>query len=217
MHFNLLLFSDVINIYLNIMSNKTLTLRKDLRTQRRKLSALQQRHSEIHALQQLIQHPKFKIAQKIGIYLDNFGELSTKKMIKYCFKMRKEVYLPTICNMNNILVWVKISQHQFNNQRFVMHRLGMLEPVATRGVHVSNLDVLLMPLLACDVTGTRMGMGGGFYDRTLASAPFKPYRLGLAHDFQFLQQNLQRNPWDQPLHALITPTKSIRFQRQICQ
>ena len=46
----------------------------------------------------------------------------------------------------------------------------MKEPMATRGQHVSTLDLLIMPLLACDQLGTRIGMGGGFCDRTLATA-----------------------------------------------
>jgi 5-formyltetrahydrofolate cyclo-ligase len=76
-----------------------------------------------------------------------------------------------ICNMNQRLVWVKVSRNQFQNKRFSHHPLGMQEPMATRGQHVSHLDLLLMPLLACDPYGTRIGMGGGFYDKTLASAP----------------------------------------------
>lgn len=70
-----------------------------------------------------------------------------------------------------------------------------------------------MPLLACDHSGTRIGMGGGFYDRTLASAPGLPFRLGLAHDFQLLSQSLKREKWDQPLDALITPTVFLAFKR----
>ncbi|MDM1758549.1 MULTISPECIES: 5-formyltetrahydrofolate cyclo-ligase [Acinetobacter] len=199
------------------MSNQNQILRKDLRTKRRKISMLEQKHSENFTLQRLIKNPKFKTAHNIGIYLHSFGELHTGKMIEYCFKHHKNVYLPLICNMNKTLRWVKISHQQYRNKRFVLHKLGMLQPMASRASHVSHLDVLLMPLLACDAVGIRMGMGGGFYDRTLASAPFKPYRLGLAHDFQFLQQRLQKNPWDQPLHALITPTKFVRFQCQISQ
>ena len=56
-------------------------------------------------------------------------------------------------------------------------------------------------------------MGGGFYDRTLASAPGRPFRLGLAHDFQLLALPLKRETWDQPLDALITPTIFIKFKR----
>ena len=94
-----------------------------------------------------------------------------------------------------------------------MHRLGMLEPMKSRGFHVSALDFLILPLLACDQLGTRMGMGAGFYDRTLATAPKRPYRVGIAHDFQLLSEPLQRNAWDQPLDVLITPSKVYRFSR----
>lgn len=201
----------------NPMSKQTLQLRKNLRTQRRQLSTFQQRHSEQAAFNQLRKSSQFRTAKKVGIYLDGFGELRTHKIIEYCFQQHKQVYLPIICNMNKILVWVKTSKYQYRNKRFVMHKLGMLEPMCNRGLHVSHLDILLMPLLACDQVGTRMGMGGGFYDRTLASAPYQPYRLGLAHDFQLLNTKLHRNPWDQALDALITPTKYTCFKRQLSQ
>lgn len=199
------------------MSNQTLQLRKTLRLQRRQLSSFQQQQHAQAVLQHLKRYPYFVTAKNIGLYLDGFGELRTGDIIEYCFKHQKNVYLPIICNMNHTLRWVKISQHQYRNKRFVLHKLGMFEPIATRGSHVSRLDLLLMPLLACDHIGIRMGMGGGFYDRTLASAPYKPYRLGLAHDFQFLAGELVRNPWDQALHGLITPARCVRFQRQISQ
>ncbi len=65
-----------------------------------------------------------------------------------------------ICSINQRLVWVRISKNQYVNRRFSHHPLGMKEPMATRGKHVSKLDLLLMPLLACDQYGTRIGMGG---------------------------------------------------------
>ena len=119
-----------------------------------------------------------------------------------------------ICNMNHHLVWVKISKNIYRNKRFSLHRLGMQEPMASRGIHVSHLDLLIMPLLACDRYGTRMGMGGGFYDRTLASAPHKPFRLGLGHDFQYLDLSLDRHAWDQTLDAFICPSKTFYFRRK---
>ena len=189
-------------------------LRKKLRKQRLTLSKMQQVQTEMQILRQLMKSQKFQFAQKIGIYLHAFGEVQTQKLIEYCLSHGKEVYLPMICNMDLTLVWVKISRQQFHNRRFSKHRLGMLEPMASRGHHVSVLDFLVLPLLACDVQGTRMGMGAGFYDRTLASAPYRPYRVGIAHDFQVLNEKLQRNAWDEPLDVLITPSKVYRFTRQ---
>ncbi len=56
-------------------------------------------------------------------------------------------------------------------------------------------------------------MGGGYYDRTMASAKHKPYRLGLAHQFQFIEHTLKRQSWDQPLDALLTPQRVYYFKR----
>ncbi|NUG02992.1 5-formyltetrahydrofolate cyclo-ligase, partial [Acinetobacter oleivorans] len=145
--------------------------------------------------------------------LHAFGEVHTDLIIKLCFQKNKQVYLPMICSMNQRLVWVKISRNQYLNRRFSHHPLGMKEPMATRGKHVSKLDLLLMPLLACDQYGTRIGMGGGYYDRTLASAKHKPYRLGIAHQFQFIEHTLKRQSWDQPLDALLTPQHIYYFKR----
>ena len=91
----------------------------------------------------------------------------------------------------------------------------MQEPRTSRGKHISHLDLVLMPLLACDTHGTRIGMGGGYYDRTLASAPQHPYRLGIAHDFQLIHTRLPRENWDQPVDALLTPQHFLQFKRTL--
>lgn len=197
------------------MSPKLQELRKTLRKQRRQLSIYSQRQAEQQVFNQLIRFAPFRHAKKIGVYLHAFGEIRTQKIIEYCFAQGKHVYLPMICNMNDQLVWVRISAAQYRQQRFAVHRLGMHEPMQSRGQHVRHLDLLLMPLLAFDVHGTRIGMGGGFYDKTLASASYTLYRVGLAHEFQFQSEPLQRHLWDQPLHALISPAKLRRFRPRL--
>lgn len=188
-------------------------LRKQLRHQRRAVSPFVQKQSQQRVLNQLLRLKQFQHSKKIGVYLHAFGEIQTRHIIEYCFKQHKDVYLPMICTMNKQLHWVKITQQQYRNNRFSYHPLGMKEPVASRGLHVSKLDLLIIPLLACDIYGTRIGMGGGFYDRTLASAGKTPFRLGIAHDFQLIQHRLTREAWDQPLDALITPSKYLHFKR----
>lgn len=195
------------------MSSELKTIRKELRKKRRQLTPYQQKKAAQQILNQLRHHQCFKSSQNIGLYLSAFGEIQTKAIIEYCFLKQKKVFLPVICNMNQKLVWVAISKYQYRNKRFTQHPLGMREPVATRGQHVATLDLLLMPLLACDTLGSRIGMGGGFYDRTLANTPKKPFRLGLAHHFQFIPTPFTRQPWDQALDALVTPQMFLRFKR----
>ena len=188
-------------------------LRKQIRQARRRISRFEQKKSAQQVLNLLRTNPQFIHSQRIGLYLDAFGEIRTQQIIEYCFSAGKKVYLPVICNMNQRLEWVHINQHQYRNKRFFHHRLGMREPMQSHGLHVSKLDLLIMPLLICDYQGTRIGMGGGYYDRTLATAYKKPYRLGLAHDLQLVETPLHREKWDQPLDALLTPTRLLRFKR----
>ncbi len=110
------------------MSIELAQLRKQLRKQRRQVSAYQQQQSELQILQRLRGIPEFKHATRVGIYLHAFGEIQTRKIIEYCFHQKKAVYLPMICRMNQRLAWVKISRHQFQNKRFSHHPLGMQEP-----------------------------------------------------------------------------------------
>lgn len=193
--------------------NELSFIRKNLRSKRRSLSPLEQKKAQLNVLHHLNSLAIFHSSKKIGLYLHAFGEVHTDLIIKLCFQKNKQVYLPMICSMNQRLVWVRISKNQYVKRRFSHHPLGMKEPMATRAKHVSSLDLLIMPLLACDQYGTRIGMGGGYYDRTLASAKHKPYRLGLAHQFQFIEHTLKRQSWDQPLDALLTPQRVYYFKR----
>ena len=69
-----------------------------------------------------------------------------------------------------------------------------------------NVDLILVPAIACDVRGYRLGYGGGFYDRLLASSEWssKP-TVGIVFERDFLQ-SLPTEEWDQPLQAVCTET-----------
>lgn len=72
---------------------------------------------------------------------------------------------------------------------------------------LKDIDVVLLPLLAFDGAGNRLGMGGGYYDRSLAGCRQRtlkrPLRVGLAFSWQ-QADSLPAQPWDVPLHAVVT-------------
>lgn len=91
------------------------------------------------------------------------------------------------------------------------NRYQILEPTLdVRAVKpVNKLDIICTPLVAFDNSGQRLGMGGGYYDRTLSQwhqHKQGPYPLGLAHDCQHVEQ-LPSEQWDVPLPKIITPSK----------
>ena len=191
-------------------STDLVSLRRSLRGQRRALSTRQRQQIGTAAARRLRHQPVFQRAQHIGMYLDDFGEVPTQAMIQLCFKHGKTVYLPQVRRFDQRLLFVRISRQQYQNCRFARHRLGMLEPHHSRGQSAKKLQLLILPLLGFDGTGTRLGMGGGYYDRTLANCPARPFRVGLAYDFQQVER-LQRQVWDQPLDAAVVAGRWLSF------
>ena len=99
--------------------------------------------------------------------------------------------------------------------RWKRNRYGITEPDVDWGEtrDPRNLDILLMPLLAFDRQGNRLGMGGGFYDRSLAFRRsrrhwMRPRLIGVAHAIQE-HPSLPRQPWDVPLDAILTERELI--------
>ena len=71
-----------------------------------------------------------------------------------------------------------------------------------------SLDLILVPLVAFDANGQRVGMGGGFYDRTLGKARInstwkRPYLIGIAHELQRVPA-IAVQPWDVQMDAVVT-------------
>ena len=99
----------------------------------------------------------------------------------------------------------------------VANRFGIPEPdvPASSLLYASQLDWVLAPLVAFDIRGNRLGMGGGFYDTTLESSHrctrFKrPRVLGIAHDCQRLE-HIESESWDIPLDRIVTDRQVYEF------
>lgn len=72
---------------------------------------------------------------------------------------------------------------------------------------LADADVIVIPALAIDPVGTRLGQGGGWYDRALRHARPDALRLAFVYDGEDLPTRLPRDPHDVPVHAVATPTR----------
>ena len=149
---------------------------------------------------------------RIGLYYDGFGELPTQPLLDWCKYLGYSPYLPVVGSLGHDdkrLRFVPIHHSKLLNIPTRIHRLGMKQNHHRRLLWASELDVIICPLVAVDLNGNRMGMGGGFYDTTLGqsyrSGTKKPLKIGWCYDFQVVEQ-LVRQPWDVPLDGLITPS-----------
>ncbi len=188
-----------------------LQLRRDLRALRRKLTAIQQEHAG-HALRDVVLRlAQYRHAKRLAFYLPNDGEIDPTTLLEHCVQGGKTCYLPVVH---------PTGQNRLHFARYdpgaplVINRFGIAEPRLTRNriAPVWTLDIIFLPLVAFDRSGTRLGMGGGYYDRSLAhvgaSKTQKPLLIGLAHSCQEVSV-LPRAPWDVSLHMIATEKELI--------
>ncbi|MEN9430095.1 MAG: hypothetical protein RJA86_954 [Pseudomonadota bacterium] len=181
-------------------------LRKNLRQCRRALNHYQQRKAAKQLAHRLSKTPAFQRAEKIGFYQASDGEISPHELLKLAYADGKSCYLPVLRRFPKAqLGFVKVTPYS----RLHRHRFGMKEPKFGRRLFIYQLDIVCMPLVGFDDKGNRLGMGGGFYDRSLAHHKnTRLIKLGLAHDCQQVDV-LPTNTWDIGLTGVLTPTRYL--------
>ena len=194
------------SILSNRMKSTQQTLRNQLRQQIRKtranLTALQQQQAEDSITQQALALIEAQNAQHIALYVSFDGEISTEKLIKTLWAQDKQVYLPVLhpFNPNHLLFLRYLPDTPMLKNKFGIWELKLN---VQNVLPLDELDILFTPLVAFDKQGNRLGMGGGFYDRTLQNwqnSSFIP--VGLAHQCQQVEQ-LPTEAWDVPLHRIL--------------
>ncbi len=197
------------------MNNQSASInKKQLRQQIRSLRQQLSNEQCLKAGQQLAQQFKQQFVdqdfQKIATYLQNDNELDTSVLIEHFFQSNTQVYLPKIYeDGSNQMQFLHYCPHsKLQNNRF-----GIPEPITDDDIELQNIDLLLMPLTVFDLSGNRIGMGGGYYDRALSKlSDKKPLLVGIAYDFQQVEECTVES-FDQPLQMILTPTRTIAFNR----
>jgi 5-formyltetrahydrofolate cyclo-ligase len=87
---------------------------------------------------------------------------------------------------------------------------GAREPTDGRAIETDRVDVVITPGVAFDRRGRRIGYGGGFYDRFLATARADAVRVGVGYDLQIVEGDLPAGAFDLRVHVIVTPTETIR-------
>ncbi len=181
------------------MSDK-ISLRTYYRAQRQTLSASEQIQHALTIAEHLQTLPAWPQWQHIGFYWaqSTAGELCLQPSLEAAWAAHKQCYLPRL--IDRTLEFVPYTQ----NSALQANRFGIPEPLGL-AVPIEQLEVLLLPLVAFDDHHQRLGMGGGFYDQTLATCTSRPFLVGIAHECQRAPQ-LPTEPWDIPLDIILTET-----------
>ena len=191
------------------MSDRQLSkiqLRNELRQRRQALSRQTRLAAAAAVSDNFKQLPRWTEASSIGLYLANDGEVDTLPLSKLCRGRGMRLYLPVINSDSSLSFAEWATDAQLSGNRF-----GIDEPpAAAPRCPVGALDILVLPLVGWDRRGGRLGMGGGFYDRTLATAG-GPLLVGLAYSVQELPR-VPTDAWDIAVDFIVTEAALHRCQ-----
>ena len=128
---------------------------------------------------------EFKKAKTVMYYVSFNGEVDTLKMIDETLKMGKTVAVPAIFEENRILKSFGIKDRK---KDLVEGRFGIPQPKEVHKTEIppDRLDLVVVPGVAFDSDGKRLGRGMGYYDRFLKSLPDRVATIGVCFDFQKL-------------------------------
>lgn len=189
------------------MQDERNIIRNNIRAQRNHLTTRQRETAAIHLKQQLINNPIINNAQRISVYIADDGEIDPQLWLFWAEENQKTCYLPCVISNNKTLIFAQYE----STMPMSTNRYGIFEPCVENQTYISSqeLDVILVPLVAFDLAGHRLGRGAGYYDRTFAYlndssyVNHKPLLIGLAYEFQRIDK-INITEMDVTLNAIIT-------------
>lgn len=146
----------------------------------------------------------FARARTVLFYAAKGDEVLTKGMILRALSGGKRVVLPVVRQQDLVLSEIK----SFEGDDLAPGKFGILEPKIVVPVEPRKIEVVIVPGVAFDEHGNRVGFGKGYYDRLLKRLEKGIPRIGLAYEFQIVPK-IPAGEWDIPVHTIITEKRVI--------
>lgn len=193
------------------MKNENLKqqLRKQKKEYRKQLTAT---YCQIHAERictKLVQLSIYRKARSILFYMSIQKEVDMKQAIEQAWRDKKQVLLPRVDQENQCLQVIQVKHWS----QLETGAYGIQEPhQSLKRMDPSQIDLVIVPGVAFDVKGYRLGYGGGYYDRFFARFP-RLQRMGVAYPEQVVP-TVYPEPHDQRLHFLLTSEKCYSYEKR---
>jgi len=180
------------------------TLRQQLLAHRRALTPEEWRLSSRLAQQHLLALEEYSRAGCIALYAAAHNEIDTALIVQTAFVAGKRVLYPAVCGHHMVLRQVEALE-QLSQGSF-----GILEPCSTGVDHQADeADLIVVPGVAFDLSGHRIGYGKGFYDRFLQHPGRTAALVGLCHDFQLIDGDIPADQHDIRMEIIVTEQRTI--------
>jgi len=148
--------------------------------------------------------------EKAALYWPVKNEVDVKPLISWLKEKGKEVYLPQV--KGSKLLFGRYRENGLRPGKF-----GIKEP-NTAGIHPEEIEAFVVPALAYDFDGYRLGFGKGFYDRLIHNKKAHQCFIGVCYDFQLLE-SLPKDSWDERVDIVVTERTLVfiptKFQLEV--
>ena len=190
--------------------NSNNELRQNLKSKRSALSEEQQIKASTAACERFLSFIDIKTIKHFAAYFPCKGEISPLPLLELSNQNNNFCYLPTLSTQDENHLYFNRWLPSIEMQKNIF---GIPEPLFDKATSCmpNQLDVVIVPLLGFDKNCNRLGMGGGYYDRSFAFKKNNPTKqqtllIGFAHDIQ-LCGSINVEAWDVQLDAIVTPSK----------
>jgi len=197
------------------MSQPATSLRQLLRKKRNEIRLADRAKFDYSINQSLLNTGLLLRSSSIATYLANDGEPALNLFIRTCSSTRCRHYLPILDRQR-----LKFSSYSWGD-KLKNNSFNIPEPTNRHYFPANLFPTILIPLVGFDEQGHRLGMGGGYYDRSLSfmlnpSCKKKPLLIGIAYSSQMVSK-IERQTWDVPLDAIITELGLMCFSTKAKQ
>lgn len=180
-------------------------IRKKIIAERKQLDLFTQQNHSLKICQRFLELVESIPCDHLASYIAHNGEANPQEILD--LESERKHYLPLLDRENPSHL---LFQHYHFHDKLSVNQFGIPEPQfdEQKLINAEDLDCVLVPLVAFDTEGNRLGMGVGYYDHTFkflqnVKRPHKPMLVGLAYEFQKVE-NCEAKAWDIPLDFVIT-------------
>jgi 5-formyltetrahydrofolate cyclo-ligase len=191
----------------NISPSLKSEIRKNILFKRNSLSEYEIINNSKIISDRFISTNEYKNSKSIGAYYPTGSEVKTFDIIKHSIERNKEVGLPRVIDSTKI-EFFKIMEESFEKIKFTKGKYGIFEN-STSTTNMEKMDLLIIPGIAFDLQGNRLGYGKGYYDRFLSLRKVK-YIIALAYETQLVNE-IPNNEHDIPVEIIITEKRIINI------
>lgn len=171
---------------------------------RKSLTPEEARTASLRVQQAFVASPEFARARMIALYAPIHGEIDTGEVMRAALAAGKRVLFPAVCG-EALRFYCVTGQDELRRGAF-----GVYEPCSSQqAIPPDAADVIVMPGVAFDLSGRRIGYGKGFYDRAVHHLEGQGRLVGFCHDFQLVEE-IAGEPHDVAIDLIFTDQRIVR-------